>query len=286
MIHQGRAGDSDPFLEELIDARRAKGWTQQKLADELGLSRPYIAMVEIGAKKPSVETARLWAEKLGIDPKKAQGWVHSRRYEEDQDAHTSMAEYRYTQHDPNIQVKVASLDQIGFESNPDSVAESRQRQLPLRPEAKEDVLRVPLIPEGADPEADPKPLEYITVQANLLQGERLLKPFAYRLSPQGVLRVSRTLHPGDYAVISREQRPIEPEEIYAVQVRHRIVLSRIMEKGPGLLLLMSDQGQEGIDIANSEDGKTRSLIVGKVVVAIRPLQYSIVKPSGGSIKTK
>jgi len=93
------------------------------------------------------------------------------------------------------------------------------------------------------------------------------------------------LHPGDYAVLSRDQRPIEPEEIYAVRVRYQIVLSRVIEKGPSLLLL-SDQGQQEIEVLNAEDGRSRSLIAGKVAAAIRPLQYSVVKPSGGKDRTK
>ena len=45
---------------------------------------------------------------------------------------------------------------------------------------------------------DPVPPEYITAEEEFLKGERLVKPFAYRLSPQGVMKVSKTLHPGDY----------------------------------------------------------------------------------------
>jgi hypothetical protein len=149
------------------------------------------------------------------------------------------------------------------------------------PESKEEVLRVPLFPEGADPGSDPEPLEYVSVQEDLLQGERLVRPFAWRLSPQGVERVFKTLHAGDYAVISREVRQLERDEIYAVKVRNRIILSRVIEKGPDLLLLLSDQGEVEIDALRAEEGRARSLIAGRVVAAIRPLQYSIVKPSGG-----
>ena len=106
-------------------------------------------------------------------------------------------------------------------------------------------------------------------------------PFAWRLSPRGVERVFKTLHAGDYAVISREARPLERDEIYAVKVRNRIILSRVIERGPDLLLLLSDLGEAEIDALRAEEGRARSLITGKVVAVIRPLQYSIVKPSGG-----
>jgi transcriptional regulator with XRE-family HTH domain len=278
-------GQDDPFLRDLIGKRNAKGFTTRTLAEKLGVSAAFVSLVENGQKTPSDEVAQEWAKALDVNPNIFAAWARSKRRSDPQNMMLGEAEYRYLQNDPNVQVQMADIDQIGFESIPSDRTELRQRQLELRLEPKEGVLRVPLIPERADPDADPKPLEYVTVQEELLQGERLVRPFAYRLSPQGVLRVSRTLHPGDYAVISREQRSIEPQEIYAVRVRKQIVLSRVIEKGPSLLL-MSDQGQGDIDIVNSEDGKTRSLIVGKVVVAIRALQYSVVKPSGSRDRTK
>jgi hypothetical protein len=61
------------------------------------------------------------------------------------------------------------------------------------------------------------------------------------------------------------------------RVRNRIVLSRVMERGSGILLLLSDQGEAGIEALRAEGGRARSLIVGRVVAAIRPLQYSVVK---------
>jgi transcriptional regulator with XRE-family HTH domain len=263
-------GSADPFLEELISARRAKGWTQETLADVLGLSRTFVAMVETGGKKPSEETARLWAEKLDLDHRKFQAWVRSQQYGNIQEALTGYAEYRYMQDDPHVTVRVVDNEQIGFESG--------QRQLPFRSKGSE-VERVPLIPEGVDPDSNPGVLDYVTVQRELLQDERLVRPFAYRLSAESVARVGKTLKPGDYAIISRDTRPLQREEIYAVRSGERIVLSRIIEKGD-MLLMFSDQGEQEFDALHAEGGKVRSLIVGKVVAAIRPLQYSVVKPGG------
>ena len=73
----------------------------------------------------------------------------------------------------------------------------------------------------------------MTVHRELLRGERLERPFAYRLSAEGAKRVNRTLKPGDYAIISREPGELERQEIYAVREPERIVLSRVFEKGPG-----------------------------------------------------
>lgn len=112
----------------------------------------------------------------------------------------------------------------------------------------------------------------------------MVRPFAYRISSRGMIRAFKTIHPGDYVVISRESRPLEMNEIYAVKVRNRVVLSRVMEKVPDLLLLLSDMGEADIDPLRIEGGRARSWIVGKVVAAIRPLRYSVVKLSGGREK--
>jgi hypothetical protein len=87
--------------------------------------------------------------------------------------------------------------------------------------------------------------------------------------------------PGDYAIVSRRDfRDFERDEIYAVRVKKQILPSRVFEKEPGQLLLRSDRGQEDMDFINSEDGRAESLVVGKLAVAIRPLQYTVVKPGG------
>lgn len=41
--------------ERIIILRKKKGWTQIRLAEELGVSRSLISMVEAGARNPSVE---------------------------------------------------------------------------------------------------------------------------------------------------------------------------------------------------------------------------------------
>jgi len=269
----------DPFLDELVRARQARGQSIRQFAEELGVSATFVSLVEAGKKTPSEDLAARWTELLGINPRVFLAWIRSRPREDVQAALQGSAEYRYIQEDPNVQVRVAGFDQIGFESatpqgKPRRTPEARSPQ-----SASEGVLRVPLIREGVDPSTEPEPLDYVTVQEELLRGERLVRPFAYRLSSQGVMRVFRTLQAGDYAVVSRESGPPDRREIYAVRVRNRIVLGRVMERCSDILLLLSDQGEAEIEALRAEGGKARSLIVGRVVAAIRPLQYSVVKPT-------
>jgi len=268
----------DPFLDELVRARQARGQSIRQFAEELGVSATFVSLVEAGKKTPSEDLAARWTELLGINPRVFLAWIRSRPREDVQAALQGSAEYRYVQEDPNVQVRVAGFDQIGFETvAPQGTPRRPQKGKPPAP-AREGALRVPLVHEGTDPSTEP--LDYVTVQEELLRGERLVRPFAYRLSAQGVLRVFRTLQAGDYAVVSRESGPPDRREIYAVRVRNRIVLSRIMERGSDILLLLSDQGEAEIEAHRAEGGKARPLIVGRVVAAIRPLQYSVVKPTG------
>ena len=52
---------------DLKAIRTEKGYTQQSLADAVGIGRTAITMIESGMNKPSVETAKKLGEILGID---------------------------------------------------------------------------------------------------------------------------------------------------------------------------------------------------------------------------
>lgn len=52
--------------DELRKARMAAGWTQEKLAFEAGLSRPYISELENDLKSPTVDTLFMLCDALGI----------------------------------------------------------------------------------------------------------------------------------------------------------------------------------------------------------------------------
>lgn len=48
------------------ELRQAKGWTQQNLADEVGVSRVTIARIEIGMSMPDFAAACNLADALGV----------------------------------------------------------------------------------------------------------------------------------------------------------------------------------------------------------------------------
>jgi len=52
---------------DLKNRREINRWTQQQAADNMGISRSYYAMVEIGYRIPSVKVARRIQKVFGID---------------------------------------------------------------------------------------------------------------------------------------------------------------------------------------------------------------------------
>jgi transcriptional regulator with XRE-family HTH domain len=47
------------------ERRRARGWSQEQLADEAGLHRTYISQVERATKNPTIEAVEKIANALG-----------------------------------------------------------------------------------------------------------------------------------------------------------------------------------------------------------------------------
>ena len=58
---------SDRIRRNLLKIREAKGYTQEKLAYESGMSKGYLSEVESGKKSPTVRTLEKLAETLDIE---------------------------------------------------------------------------------------------------------------------------------------------------------------------------------------------------------------------------
>ena len=57
--------DASSFANNLKRARHAKNITLEKLAKSVGLSKPYLSLIENGVKEPSQEAIRKLALALG-----------------------------------------------------------------------------------------------------------------------------------------------------------------------------------------------------------------------------
>ena len=53
-------------VKRIRDLRRARRWSQEKLAEKAGLSRDAISRIERGDREPRLETLKLIAEALGL----------------------------------------------------------------------------------------------------------------------------------------------------------------------------------------------------------------------------
>ena len=54
-------------MPALLDKRKEKKWTQEKMAKRLGLSRQYYNALENSTKQPSVELAKKISDILELD---------------------------------------------------------------------------------------------------------------------------------------------------------------------------------------------------------------------------
>lgn len=52
--------------ERVIEARKAKGMSQEKLAEESGIDRSHMGFIEQGRRKPTLSTLYKIAQSLGI----------------------------------------------------------------------------------------------------------------------------------------------------------------------------------------------------------------------------
>jgi hypothetical protein len=140
-------------------------------------------------------------------------------------------------------------------------------------------VRIPIVPEGTDPDrgesADPRAVTRgrgLRLDAEAVRALRLERPFAWQLTEAGVARVRTLLDPGDYVVITRDQGPVAPHEVYAVRHEHAVVLSLVMWNGRELLLL-PDAGESDFVVlpADPDSGGIARHIVGHVATVVRGL---------------
>lgn len=64
--------DYDPlklFGQHLVELRKSRGWSQEKLALESGLARSYVSGIERGVRNVALLNICLLADTLGLEPK-------------------------------------------------------------------------------------------------------------------------------------------------------------------------------------------------------------------------
>ena len=69
----------DVVARNLLRLRQAKGWTQEELADRVGLSVRYVGQVERGQASMSVTVLGQFADALAIDASELVGSSRNRK---------------------------------------------------------------------------------------------------------------------------------------------------------------------------------------------------------------
>jgi transcriptional regulator with XRE-family HTH domain len=256
--------------------RLARGLSVADLAEQLGMSRSYLSLIENGDRAASEALAKEAARALGDPPGRYMDLVRleSRGGVADLDSTTleplARVELWPEGEGPgrlNLEVKLAK---------PSAVAEQRGRL----PQTASRVPPVPIVEEGTRLESLPRgaEVEFLTIDPAVVSDrETLVRPFAWRLSETGAAHAPDILEPGDTVVITQEPGDIADDEIYAVRDRDDvIVLSRIQIKGDVLLLM----GPDGTvrDALPARKGSPLSRVAGKLVIVIRPWRYAVLRP--------
>lgn len=302
--------------EYLRELRLARGWTIRDLARAIGLpasSAAYISQMEAGAKTPHFSLAQRLAEQLG-DPKSVFVlWSQIGGRKDPHHAAKARRELARVLGDPSLlhDARFARPGTTRFERNqellgfeamlrgtyggadhafatprwiPQPEVEASMRKVHnsdaslFRTRALEGGYRVPILPEGQDPDDSRERLlrslvspqvEFVRLGSDVVQSKHMRLPFAYRMTEASVHRVGTVLKPGDVVVISQEQVPIVEHEIYAIRHQGRIELAHALWNGSQLLLL-PDTGKNDFAVldAASED-KLAHLIAGHMVTVIR-----------------
>lgn len=265
-----------------------------QLAKMAGISPSYLSLIENGQKLPSQEVAERLARALSDDPDLYRAWVETAD-DKDLDARAQRLEkMQRFRSDPEPRLHRRGRSRVGqvgedarryvYEDMPNllaypapdpttpvpSVSSRISRLLGFGDKPK--TVNVPLLPEGADPaktSLDPaRHEETIAVDAKLLPDDpRGL--FAYLVSARGVERVKNVVLPGDVLVLAANPEGVDASAVYAVRLRGRIVLSRLVYSEPMLLLMGADHYQDPIQLeVGNEDGLFPAL-AGVVVTAIR-----------------
>lgn len=283
-----------PSLNSRIRMKRTQlGLTGAELAQRADISPSYVSLIENGAKVPDEEVAARVARALQDDEDLYRAWARASRIGlhkinllsrieaiSRSPAYLSLVERGAALPDElptdlraagSSPLTEASVARPRLQSEAFARAlEVEEAPLPSPPEP--DILRVPVLAEGADPgRTAPSPL---AIRDRLLVDRRLVadhspeRLFAYEVTPGAMTHLRGLASPGDHIVFQRGGR-VGPDRICAVRTPDGIVLARVLFKGRSLLLL---PGEGERDFASVEVEGLQALpgvVAGTHVLLIR-----------------
>jgi len=278
---QGPPPDSAPMHERIRRRREERGIPAYVLAERLAISPSYISLIESGKKVPGEEIARRIAEALDDDVEIYVAWAHSAGIQDIDGYTTRLMRLRRYSADPALRRQLGSGADIEEQevAMAAPMAASRSiipqllgaRAAPIR-----DLAEVPLLEDGADPAASGKERTVagppLRLDARLFDEADLDRLFAYRATPAMAARAGEAVRPGDWVILSSRIDTKALHGVFAVRVKGRIALSRVLLKGSELLLLPppGTSDFETIELKSGED--LRRVLAGRVVRTLRGVE--------------
>ena len=274
-----READRIPLHERIRNIRQKRGLTGYELARKAGISPSYVSLIENGLKVPEEAIAVAIAGALGDDQSLYRAWARTARHGNLAETREALDRALRISQDQGLRRRLASgeemvADEARLRASPvgeGSRAPAVREKAGVHDERREPpVITVPLLAEGADPDAGSPPvLERLRIDAAAVPPEDRAGLFAYRMTASGVRRLRGQVEAGSLVVISRRFRPPAPERIHAVRIRGAVVLSRTLRKGSSLLLLPSEGDGDFEDVEAGDASRLRELLVGSVVLSLR-----------------
>jgi len=274
-----------PIPERIRRRREDRGMTGAELAKLVGVSPAYISLIETGAKVPRVSKAADIATSLDDDPALYRAWALASKGDDAQRSWSDLESGAFWSSAPSRMLLVSSgldLDEMLAKRPPpvlrrpasqaDSV--SRGEAAPTPRDARSGrILEVPVLEPGADPGSGPEVPENLVIDrlfldARLVRGERLTRPFCYRVGGGMTDHLQGEARPGDWVVLSSAIGKVSPEAVFAVRLRKRLVLSRVVSKGDSLLL-PPGEGKRNIEVIDLGDGGILPHLAGRVALVVR-----------------
>jgi len=230
------AVEADAIARLVRTRRLQRGWSLAKLAAAAGLQSPaYVFHIENGSKTPREPVARRLAAALGLDPELLAAWSQARHRA---DLPHALAAAERVQRWLAGRAPGAGEEAAGERGADAGVAGAYPalRRGPLdepvttddAPPYSADTLAVPVLPEGADPDATgAHAIETLRLPLALFPplppGARVA---AYRLSAHGARRAADALRPGDCVVLLLGGEPAAADALVATRAGGRIEIAR------------------------------------------------------------
>ena len=247
--------------------REERGLAAYQLARMVGISPSYLSMIESAQKLPSITVATRLAKVLRDDPELYRAWAESGDDPDLEGRMVRMEKMRSVQ-TPGKRSRQRSPDLWLSAVNEDITLDAESAVPPISPGP----IRIPLLPTDGDPDDlsayDDTELESIQLDRQLLPDD-VESLFAYRAEPAMIERVPQLISPGDVVVLAPAGEGVDPAAVYAVRLKGRIVLARLVYHEPLLLLTASDPYAEPVSIEAGSPRRLARALAGVVVTTVR-----------------